>query len=63
MTEKTRDLVMANLELQAEVEERRKAETHLKETQSELIQAAKMAVVGQTMSSMLPMNSISHYPR
>ncbi|CCN32920.1 putative TWO COMPONENT HISTIDINE KINASE [Vibrio nigripulchritudo SO65] len=66
VSEKTRDLVMANLELQAEVEERRKAETHLKETQSELIQAAKMAVVGQTMSSMAhelnqPLSAINTY--
>ncbi len=41
-----------NRQLQAEVEERQRADAHLKKTQSELIQAAKMAVVGQTMTSL-----------
>ncbi|MBD1559017.1 two-component sensor histidine kinase [Vibrio sp. S9_S30] len=66
VAEKTKDLVAANQDLQVEIEERVKAEFHLKETQSELIQAAKMAVVGQTMSSLAhelnqPLTAISTY--
>ncbi|MDN3680677.1 ATP-binding protein [Vibrio tapetis subsp. quintayensis] len=64
--EKTQSLRLANQDLQKEVDVRRQAETHLKETQSELIQAAKMAVVGQTMTSMAhelnqPLSSINTY--
>lgn len=66
VAEKTKDLVATNRELQVEIEERVKAEYHLKETQNELIQAAKMAVVGQTMSSLAhelnqPLTAISTY--
>ncbi|WP_215779648.1 ATP-binding protein [Paludibacterium sp. B53371] len=45
--ERTADLLSANQQLQAEVTERARAETHLRQTQAELIQAGKMAVVGQ----------------
>ncbi|SON53275.1 ATP-binding protein [Vibrio tapetis] len=64
--EKTHSLRLANQDLQKEVDVRRQAESHLKETQSKLIQAAKMAVVGQTMTSMAhelnqPLTSINTY--
>ncbi len=64
--EKTHSLRLANKDLRKEVDVRRQAETHLKETQNELIQAAKMAVVGQTMTSMAhelnqPLSSINTY--
>ncbi|ELY5210452.1 HAMP domain-containing protein [Vibrio cholerae] len=64
--EKTQSLREKNRELQAEVEERQRAEAHLKKTQGELIQAAKMAVVGQTMTSLAhelnqPLSAMSAY--
>ncbi|EKO3982652.1 HAMP domain-containing protein [Vibrio fluvialis] len=64
--EKTRDLIDKNEQLQAEVEERERAEAYLKRTQNELIQAAKMAVVGQTMTSLAhelnqPLSAMSTY--
>ncbi|HGF7190542.1 TPA: ATP-binding protein [Vibrio cholerae] len=64
--EKTQSLREKNRELQAEVEERQRAEAHLKKTQGELIQAAKMAVVGQTMTSLAhelnqPLSAMSTY--
>ncbi|MEL7293417.1 MAG: ATP-binding protein [Pseudomonadota bacterium] len=64
--EKTRDLVENNRQLCAEIGERERAERHLKQTQGELIQAAKMAVVGQTMTSLAhelnqPLNAMSTY--
>jgi len=66
VAEKTQSLQIANQELLSEVEVRRQAEKHLKSTQHELIQAAKMAVVGQTMTSMAhelnqPLSAISTY--
>lgn len=44
---RTRDLVASNQRLSAEIEERRRAEENLRQTQDELIQAAKLAVLGQ----------------
>lgn len=66
VAEKTHSLTLANKELTAEIEERKRAEAHLKTTQSDLIQAAKMAVVGQTLTSMAhelnqPLSAISTY--
>ncbi|WP_418114628.1 ATP-binding protein [Vibrio scophthalmi] len=66
VAEKTRDLVQKNQQLTLEVIERKRAQLHLKDTQNELIQAAKMAVVGQTMTSLAhelnqPLNAMSTY--
>ena len=64
--EKTHDLIEKNQHLLQEVHERERAERHLKQAQGELIQAAKMAVVGQTMTSLAhelnqPLNAMSTY--
>ncbi|UUM32694.1 ATP-binding protein [Vibrio japonicus] len=66
VAEKTRDLVEKNEMLCEEINVRERAELHLKKTQGELIQAAKMAVVGQTMTSLAhelnqPLNAMSTY--
>lgn len=66
VAEKTSDLIEKNNRLSEEVVERERTERHLKQTQGELIQAAKMAVVGQTMTSMAhelnqPLNAMSTY--
>ena len=45
--ERTADLLAANQQLKEEVIERTRAETHLRQTQAELVQAGKMAVIGQ----------------
>ncbi|MBB3230864.1 sensor histidine kinase [Halomonas stenophila] len=44
---RTRDLVATNRRLSDEIEERRRAEQSLRETRDELVQAAKLAVLGQ----------------
>lgn len=44
---RTRDLVATNRRLSAEIEERRRAEESLRATRDELVQAAKLAVLGQ----------------
>ncbi|WP_290906953.1 ATP-binding protein [Halomonas sp.] len=44
---RTRDLVETNRRLSAEIDERRRAEESLRQTRDELIQAAKLAVLGQ----------------
>ncbi|MCK0746373.1 sensor histidine kinase [Chromohalobacter nigrandesensis] len=44
---RTRDLVATNRQLSAEIEERRRAEDSLRDTRDELVQAAKLAVLGQ----------------
>ncbi|WP_163578286.1 sensor histidine kinase [Halomonas faecis] len=44
---RTRDLVETNRRLSGEIEERRRAEENLRRTQDELVQAAKLAVLGQ----------------
>ncbi len=64
--EKTQSLLENNEQLQAEIEERQRAEAYLKKTQNDLIQAAKMAVVGQTMTSLAhelnqPLSAMSTY--
>lgn len=64
--EKTQSLREKNQQLVAEIEERERTEAHLKATQNELLQAAKMAVVGQTMTSLAhelnqPLNAMSAY--
>jgi len=66
VAEKTVDLVEKNQHLSKEIVERQRAEAHLKQTQGELIQAAKMAVVGQAMTSLAhelnqPLNAMSTY--
>lgn len=66
VAEKTADLRQKNDRLSLEIVERERAEQHLKQTQGELIQAAKMAVVGQTMTSMAhelnqPLNAMTTY--
>lgn len=47
IAERTADLQASNLRLQAEVRERQQAETTLRQTQDDLIQAGKLAVIGQ----------------
>ena len=44
---RTRDLQTVNADLRAEVVERQRTERELRETQAELVQAAKMAALGQ----------------
>lgn len=44
---RTRDLKASNQRLSDEIDERRRAEASLRQTQNELIQAAKLAVIGQ----------------
>ncbi|TDR57075.1 two-component system C4-dicarboxylate transport sensor histidine kinase DctB [Halomonas ventosae] len=44
---RTRDLVETNRRLSGEIEERRRAEERLRQTRDELVQAAKLAVLGQ----------------
>ncbi|ATJ84450.1 ATP-binding protein [Halomonas beimenensis] len=44
---RTRDLTATNRRLSDEIEERRRAEQSLRETRDELVQAAKLAVLGQ----------------
>lgn len=50
--ERTQELVEANSLLQKEIKEREKTEQSLRETQDELIQAAKLAVIGQMATGM-----------
>lgn len=62
--EKTQSLTDRNRQLNAEIEDRKRIEADLRATQDELIQAAKMAVVGQTMTSLAhelnqPLSAIS----
>lgn len=62
--EKTESLTSRNRQLRAEIEDRKRIEQDLRSTQDELIQAAKMAVVGQTMTSLAhelnqPLSAIS----
>lgn len=66
VNEKTNSLTIANQELKGEIQEHRRTEKNLRDTQTELIQAAKMAVVGQAMTSMAhelnqPLSAISTY--
>jgi len=62
--EKTQSLTSRNRQLNIEIEDRKRVEADLRSTQDELIQAAKMAVVGQTMTSLAhelnqPLSAIS----
>ncbi|OAN18660.1 histidine kinase [Photobacterium jeanii] len=62
--EKTESLTNRNRQLREEIEDRKRIEQDLRATQDELIQAAKMAVVGQTMTSLAhelnqPLSAIS----
>jgi two-component system C4-dicarboxylate transport sensor histidine kinase DctB len=50
--DRTRALKASNLQLAREVREREAAEEELRQTQSELIQAAKMAVIGQMSTAL-----------
>ncbi|SMY35564.1 Phosphoglycerate transport system sensor protein PgtB [Photobacterium malacitanum] len=64
VAEKTQSLTITNQQLRDEIEDRKRIEGDLLETQDELIQAAKMAVVGQTMTSLAhelnqPLSAIS----
>lgn len=64
--EKTQSLREKNHQLLAEIDERHRAELSLKTTQNDLVQAAKMAVVGQTMTSLAhelnqPLSAMSTY--
>ncbi len=51
VSERTADLSAANVHLSREIEERRRAESDLRQTQGELIQAAKLATLGQMAAS------------
>ncbi len=53
VNERTRDLSGANRKLQEEVAERTRAERTLREAQDELIQAGKLAVIGQLSASVV----------
>lgn len=64
--QKTNDLKQQNLVLEAEVDERKRMQSKLVDAQDDLIQAAKMAVVGQAMTSLAhelnqPLAAISNY--
>ena len=50
--ERTADLSHANLQLQAEVQERIRTEQHLRQTRDDLVQAGKLAVLGQLATGM-----------
>ncbi len=47
VSEQTKDITAANVRLRQEIEEHRQTESELKQTQNELIQSAKLAVIGQ----------------
>lgn len=68
VTERTSDLEASNQQLQAEILERERTERELKETQQELIQAAKLAVLGQMSAGLnhemnQPLTAIQAYAR
>jgi two-component system, NtrC family, C4-dicarboxylate transport sensor histidine kinase DctB len=50
--DRTRDLDAANAQLRAEVDERRAAEEQLRRTQAELVQAGKLAALGQMSAAL-----------
>lgn len=50
--ERTADLNKANAELQSEVEERKATEARLKKTQKDLVQAGKLAALGQMSAAL-----------
>lgn len=68
VAERTADLEASNQQLKAEIHERERAENELKETQQELIQAAKLAVLGQMSAGLnhemnQPLTAIQAYAR
>jgi two-component system C4-dicarboxylate transport sensor histidine kinase DctB len=68
VAERTRDLEYSNQQLIAEVRERERAQSELRETQQELIQAAKLAVLGQMSAGLnheinQPLTAIQGYAR
>lgn len=68
VAERTSDLELSNKQLKAEIRERERAEKELKETQQELIQAAKLAVLGQMSAGLnhemnQPLTAIQAYAR
>lgn len=52
VTERTQELVRANDSLSREIEERRRAEDALKRAQDELVQASKLAALGQMSAAL-----------
>lgn len=50
--DRTRELTDANQQLEIEIDERKTAETVLRETQQELVQAAKLAGIGQMSAAL-----------
>ena len=68
VAERTRDLEPSNQQLLAEIRERELTQTELRETQQELIQAAKLAVLGQMSAGLnhemnQPLTAIQTYAR
>ena len=68
VAERTRDLEHSNQQLLAEIRERELTQTELRETQQELIQAAKLAVLGQMSAGLnhemtQPLTAIQTYAR
>lgn len=68
VTERTADLERSNQQLLEEVRERERTQNELRETQQELIQAAKLAVLGQMSAGLnhemnQPLTAIQTYAR
>jgi two-component system C4-dicarboxylate transport sensor histidine kinase DctB len=68
VAERTADLERSNRQLLAEIRERERAQSELRETQQELIQAAKLAVLGQMSAGLnhemnQPITAIQAYAR
>lgn len=68
VAERTEDLERSNQQLQEEVHERERTQNELRETQHELIQAAKLAVLGQMSAGLnhemnQPLTAIQTYAR
>lgn len=68
VAERTADLESSNRKLLEEIRQREEAQTELKETQQELIQAAKLAVLGQMSAGLnhemnQPLTAIQTYAR
>ncbi len=68
VAERTADLERSNQQLQEEIRERERTQNELRETQQELIQAAKLAVLGQMSAGLnhemnQPLTAIQTYAR
>jgi two-component system C4-dicarboxylate transport sensor histidine kinase DctB len=68
VAQRTADLKRSNDQLLEEIQERERAQTELRETQQELIQAAKLAVLGQMSAGLnheinQPLTAIQGYAR